>query len=80
MKSSVALFLLLTSLVWGQDFSNSQKLQVATPHITVFQRYSALRQGREQDVLVVICQEEARLLRVPVYDESAKTTRSADKF
>ena len=35
------------------------------PHISLFQRYSALRQGSDQDVLIVICPEEPGCVECP---------------
>ena len=55
MKSYLPFLILFTTSGWGQTSFANQSSQVTTPHISVFQRYSALRQGRQQDVLVVIC-------------------------
>lgn len=65
MKSYLLFLILFTAPGWGQQSSADQNSQVATPHISVFQRYSALRQGSEQDVLVVICQEKPGCFECP---------------
>jgi hypothetical protein len=65
MKSYLPFLILFTASGWGQQLSADQNSQVVTPHISVFQRYSGLRQGSEQDVLVVICAEKPGCFECP---------------
>lgn len=54
MKFGLMLVLLAINTGWAQDSSTRQQSS-PIPQVSVFQRYSGLRQGRDQEILVVLC-------------------------
>jgi hypothetical protein len=88
MLRGIVTFLLLKSLIWGQSLTANAPDQASAPPaqsstamvpdrpalmVSVYQRYSAVRRGGEQEIAVVICMANAHSRYCPDYGSSIRS-------